>query len=201
MTNEGKALFKELELDKNPAVTLYVCEVQVPSDESCNNKTVFIDNRASLIAVFEGAKNTGKENVTVTIIVQSDDSTCTGRSWNLLLGLPRNCTLDSLTLTINNFSPRSTELSFTQISFLESSISLKSLNLTLNEYNKHWRDTYVSRLREGLGRNISLISLTLTLNIYTRPRSFGSVHLQCIPEYLEALVICNFAVVVFPTSQ
>ena len=117
LTKEGKAVFKELELDKNPAVTLYVCEVQVPSDESCNNKTVFIDNPASLIAVFKEAKNTGKENVTVTIIVQSDDSTCTGRSWNLLLGLPRNCTLGSLTLTINNFSPRSTELSFTQISF------------------------------------------------------------------------------------
>ena len=29
LTKEGKALFKELELDKNPAVTLYVCEVHV----------------------------------------------------------------------------------------------------------------------------------------------------------------------------
>ena len=27
LTNEGKALFKELELDKNPAVTLNVCDV------------------------------------------------------------------------------------------------------------------------------------------------------------------------------
>ena len=40
LTNEGKALFKELELDKNPAVTLNVCEVHVPSDESGDNKIV-----------------------------------------------------------------------------------------------------------------------------------------------------------------
>ena len=32
LTNEEKVLFKELELDKNPAVTLNVCEVHVPSD-------------------------------------------------------------------------------------------------------------------------------------------------------------------------
>ena len=148
-------------------------------------KLCLIDNPASLIALFEEAENTGKENLTVTINVQSgystsddsDDSSfddrghSTGRSWNdsLLLGLPRNCSLNSLTLTINNFSRRSTELSFHPISFLESCISLKSLNLTLNEYNMKWPNTYASRLREGLGRNTSLSSVTLTLNIYTRP--------------------------------
>ena len=184
LSNEGKALFKELELDKNPAVTFNVCEVQLPSDESGDNKIVSIVNAASLIALLVGAENTRRENLTVTIDVESDDSTCddsdnlawddnddaTGRSWNdsLLLGLPRNCSLNSLTLTISNFSPRSTELSFTLISLLESCISLKTLNLTLNEYSWNWANTYASRLREGLGRNTSLISLTLTLNIFTR---------------------------------
>ena len=170
LTNEGKALFKELEIDKNPAVTLNVCEVHVPLDESGDDKSESIDNPASLIALLKRARNTGKENLAVTIDVRSDDSTYTGRSWkhSLLYGLSRNCSLTSLTLTINNFSPRSTELSFTLIRFLESCISLKSLNLTLNEYNNEWENTYVSLLREGLGRNTSLISLTLTLNIYTR---------------------------------
>ena len=184
LSNEGKALFKELELDKNPAVTLNVCEVQLPSDESGDNKIVSIDNPASLIALLVSAENTRKENLTVTIDVKSDDSTCDdsddftlgdsddsiSRSWNdsLLLGLPRNCTLNSLTLTINNFSPRSTELSFTLIRFLESCTSLKSLNLTLNEYNWKWANTYASRLHKGLGRNTSLISVTLTLNIFAR---------------------------------
>ena len=169
LTNEGKALFKELELDKNPAFTLNVCEVLVPSDESGNNKFVFIDNPASLIALLEEAENTGKENLTVTINVQSDDSTYTGRSWNdsLHLGSARCCSLNSLTLTINNFNPRSTELSLTLIRCLEGCISLKSLTLTLNEYNE-WEDTYVTLLHEGLARNTSLISLTLTLNFYTR---------------------------------
>ncbi|XP_015764062.1 PREDICTED: uncharacterized protein LOC107343050 isoform X4 [Acropora digitifera] len=186
LTDDGQALLEELELDKNPAVTLNVREMHVPSDESCDNKTVSIDNPASLIALFEEAKNTGKENLRVTINVQSGDSTCddngdsTGLSWNdsLLLGLPRNCSLNSLTLTINNFSPRSSELSFTLISFLESCTSLKTLNLTLNEYNRKWANTYASRLREGLGRNSSLSSLILTLNIFARQgsppmKSFG----------------------------
>ena len=175
LTNEGKALFKELELDKNPAFTLYVCEVHVPSDESCDNKIVSIDNPASLIALLEGEDNTGRENIAVTINVQRKDPSChdsdyfIGRSLydSLLLGLPRNCSLISLTLTINNFSPSSTELSSTLISLLECFISLKSLSLTINEY-KDWKYTYASLLCEGLGRNTSLISLTLTLNIYTR---------------------------------
>ena len=195
LTNEGKALFKEFELDKNPAVTLNVCEVHIPSDESGDDKIVSVDNPASLIALLEEAEYTGKENLTVTINVRSgystsdgsDDSSfddnddsddsddSTGRSWNdsLLLGLPRNCSLNSLTLTINNFSRRSTGLSFHPISFLESCISLKSLNLTLNEYNMKLPNVYASRLRESLGRNTSLISLTLTLNIYTRPTSYS----------------------------
>ena len=173
LTNEGKALFKELELDKNPALTLNVCEVHVPSDESGENKIESIDNQASLIALLEEAENTGKENLAVTINFQSDDSTgddsddSTGRNWNdsLLLGLPTNCSLNSLTLTLNNFSPRSTELSLSLIGCLENCISLKSLTLTLNEYNE-WKKNYPSLLRKGLGRNTSLISLTLTLNIY-----------------------------------
>ena len=184
LTNEGKGLFKELELDKNPAVTLNVCDVHVPSDESGDDKIVSIDNTRSLIKLLEEAENTGQENLTVTINVQSDDSTCddnddsscddsddsTGRSWNdsLSLGLPRNCSLNSLILTINNFYMRSTELSLTLIGCLEGCRSLKSLALTLNEYND-WEKNYASLLRKGLGRNTSLISLTLTINIYTRP--------------------------------
>ena len=191
LTNERKALFKELELDKNPFLTLNMCEVHVPSDESCDNKIESIDSPASFIALLEEAKNTGKENLTVTIDVPKDDSSCddsddftlgdsddsscddrddsTSLRWNdrLLLGLPRNCSLNSLTLTINNFRPRSTGLSLTLIGCLESCNSLKSLTLTLNEYNE-WDDSNASLLREGLGRNTSLSSLTLTLNIYTK---------------------------------
>ena len=184
LTNEGKDLFKELELDKSSAVTLNVCEVQVLSDESGDNKIVSVDNGSSLIKLLEEAKNTGKENLTVTINAKSDDSTwddsddsswgdsddSTGRSCNdsLLVGLPRNCSLNSLTLTFINFHLRSTRLSLTLIDCLEGCSSLKSLTLTLNEYNE-WKKNYASLLRKGLGRNKSLISLTLTINIYTRP--------------------------------
>ncbi|XP_015747397.1 PREDICTED: uncharacterized protein LOC107327156 [Acropora digitifera] len=174
LSNEGKALFKELELDKNPAVTLNVCDVHVPSDEPGHDKSVSVDNPASLIALLEEAKNTGKENLKVIINVQSDGSTFTGRNWNgsLHLGLTRNCSLISLSLTINNFSPMSTELSFILTSCLESCISLKSLTVTLNEYNNEWENTNAFRLCEGLEVNTSLISLTLTLNIYSRVVSY-----------------------------
>ena len=189
LTSEEEVIFKELELDKNPAVTLNVRDKDVPSDESGDNKIVSIDNPKSLIKLLEEAENTGKENFAVTINFQSDDSTCddsddstcddsddstsddsddsNSRSWNdsLFLGLPRNCSLNSLTLTMNNFSPRSTELSLSLIGCLENCISLKSLTLTLNEYNE-WKKNYASLLRKGLGRNTSLISLTLTINIY-----------------------------------
>ena len=169
LTNEGKALFKELELDKNPAVTLNVSEVHVPSDESGHNEIVSVDNPASLMALLESAENTGKENLTVTINFKSNDSSYTGCSWKdgLHRGFERNCLLNSLTLTMNNFWPWNTGLSLTLIGCLEGCSSLKSLTLTLNEYNK-WENTYVPILLKGLGRNTSLISLTLTLNIYTR---------------------------------
>ena len=188
LTNKGKALFKELELDKNRAVTLNVCDVQVPCDESGDNEIESIDDPESLIALFEEAEISGKENLTVTVHVHSDDSasddstcddsddsTCgdnddsTGRSWNdsLHLDLARNILLNSLTLTITNFSSRSTRLSLTLIDCLEGCSSLKSLNLILNEYNV-WKDDYAFRLCEGLARNTSLRSLTLTLTVYTR---------------------------------
>ena len=196
LTNERKALFKELVSDRNPAVTLNVREVQVPSDESGDDKIESIDNPASLITLLERAKNTGKDNLRVRINVQTGDSTCddsddpscdesddsscddsddsgdsddsTGRSWNesLSQGLARNCTLTSLDLTINNFRPRSTKLSLALIGCLEGCSSLKSLTLTLNEYSE-WKKNYASLLLKGLGRNTSLISLTLTFNFYT----------------------------------
>ena len=186
LTNEGKALFKELQLDKNPAVTLNVCDVHLPSDESRNNEIESIDDPDSLIALLEKAENTGKENLTVTINVQSDDYTwndsddfissysddsddCTGHSWedSLRLGLTRNCSLRSLTLTINNFSKWRIGLSDALVGCLEGCSSLKSLTLTLNEYNQVSRD-YTSHLRKGLGPNTSVISLTLTINMYSR---------------------------------
>ena len=171
-----------------------MCEVPVPSGESGDNEVESIDDPESLIAFFEEAEISGKEHLTVTVHVQSDDSTCddsddsswgdgddstcddsddnddsTGRSWNdsLHLGLARNSLLNSLTLTITNFSSRSTRLSLTLIDCLKGCSSLKSLNLTLNEYNV-WKDNYAFRLCEGLARNTSLSSLTLALNVYTR---------------------------------
>ena len=179
LTNEGKALFKELELDKNQAVTLNVCDVHVPSNESGDNEIVSIDNPASLFALLKEADNLGKENLAVTINVESDDSTwddsydipslesddstcgdsddstcgdsddSINSSWNdslqgngcglcssLYLGLARKSSLNSLTLTINNFSNKGASFLLRLSGGLKGGISLKSLTLTFNEYTK-----------------------------------------------------------------
>ena len=197
LTNEGRALFKELELDKNPAVTLNVCDKHLPSDESGDIEVVSIDDPESLSTLLEEAETAGKENLTVTInvrgrdpsCVDSDDSTdddmmtrsfdrddstgdesdeCTVRSWygSLHLDSAKNCTLNSLTLTINSFNYESLSQLSVALRCLECCTSLKSLTVTLNEYNE-WGYYDVSPLLEGLGCNTSIISLSLTLNIYT----------------------------------
>ena len=182
LSNEGKALFKELELDKNPAVTLNVCDVQVLSDESGDNKIVSIDNPAAFITLLEEAENTGKENLTVTINAEIDAFTyCDsdilimdgGRSGWIVrqsLGFARNCSLKSLTLTINNFGfMNGSGMSDFLIGCLKGCLSLKSLTLTLNDYSC-FDEASASLLREGLECNTSLISATLTVNIYSTVR-------------------------------
>ena len=138
LTNEGKALFKELELDKNPAVTLNVCDVHVSSDESGDNNIVSIDNPASLIALLESAEITGKENLRVTINFLSGHCIYNGCDWheNRHWSLARMSSLNSLTLTINNFRSRGAKLLLGLSGALKGCISLKSLTLIFNEYNK-----------------------------------------------------------------
>ena len=157
--------------------------MHVPSDESGDDKIESIDDPKSLIALLEGEENTGKETINdqgrVPSCVDSDDSTCdgsSGRSWYDCQRLPRNCTRKSLTLTLNNCTEESTELSYTLIRLLEGFISLKSLTVTLNEYN-NCKGTYAVLFRDGLRRNTSLISLTLTVNIYNRSPCFR--YLDC----------------------
>ena len=140
-----------------------------------------IDNPASLMKLLEEAENTGKENLTVTINAESDDLTCHDSDSDILiidccrsrwdvrqsLGFARNCSLKSLTLTINNLGYESTGMPDFLISCLKGCISLKSLTLTLNECSVIDLAS-TSLLREGLGCNTSLISVTLTVNMYSR---------------------------------
>ena len=157
-----------------------MCDVQILSDESGDNKIMSIDNPAAFITLLEEAENTGKENLTVTINAESDDviyydsdsdilNIIGYRSrWNVRqsLGFARNCSLKSLTLTINNLDGESTGMPDFLIGCLKGCISLKSLTLTLNEYS-YFDQASASLLREGLGCNTSLISVTLTVNIYS----------------------------------
>ena len=158
-----------------------MCDVQVLSDESGDNKIVSIDNPAAFITLLEEAENTGKENLTVTINAESDDLNCRNSDgdivmidcnrsrWNVSqsLGYARNCSLKSLTLTINDFGFESTGMPDFLIGCLKGCISLNSLILTLNDHS-YYDQASASLLRKGLGCNTSLISVTLTVNIYAR---------------------------------
>ena len=77
-------------------------------------------------------------------------------------------------------------MSLTLIGCLEGCITLKSLNLTLNEY-ENWTTNNIFRLRKGLGRNISLISLSLTLNIYTVPSFCGAFDFDILDDYVDKI--------------
>ena len=200
LTNEGKALFKALELDKNPAVTLNVCQVHVPSDGWGGNEVECIDHPASLIALLERAENTGKENLTVTIHVHNIDAQYNRVGWmeSLNLCFRTNSSLNSLTLTINNFSK-----SVLWMLYGRCDISLKSLTLIVNDdrkcdgtrglfvpgegvdadkYNKSVRNSYeVSD--DDLDPNTSLSSVTLII---------GNPHTSFRDPFFVFVLLSNF---------
>ena len=167
-----------------------MCDKHIPSDES-SDKIFFIDNPAAFITLLEEAENSTKENLTVTINAESDDLTrhdsdsgiliinCSRSRWIVgqSLGFGRNCSLKSLTLTINSLGFESTGMPDFLIGCLKGCISLKSLTLTLNECSVMDLAS-TSLLRKGLRRNTSLISVTLTVNMYARVnvRQLDDIH-------------------------
>ena len=166
LTNEEKVLFKELELDKNPSVTLNVCEVHVPSDESGDDKIVSVDNPASLMKLLEEAENTGKENLAVTIDVQSDDSTFDYIDDSSCGDSDDSSGDDSDDFTCDD-SDDSTGRSWNDILHLglARNCTLTSLDLTINNF--HVRSTGLSLALIGCLKGCSsLKSLALTLNEY-----------------------------------
>ncbi|XP_068751389.1 uncharacterized protein [Montipora capricornis] len=138
LTKEEKTLFKELKLDKNPAVTLNVRDVPAPSEESRDDEFVCVDDNESLIALFKEAKNTGKQSLNATINIDSGD---------------------------DYFSPEP-EVGLDHV--LASNITLNALSLAFNFDDNTSDSSWFLRLRDGLARNTSLKNLTLVIENHSR---------------------------------
>ncbi|XP_068687967.1 uncharacterized protein [Montipora foliosa] len=169
LTKEGRTLFKELKLDKNPTVTLNVCDVPAPPEESRDNEFVSIDNLDSLVALFKEAKNTRKHNLSARISIESDDE---AEECNVLPGkeILKNSDLGNGVhagvASNSNFS-REPEDGLDHV--LASNTTLNDLRLTFDDHDDD--DTSYSwalPLGDGLARNTSLKNLTLAIHYYKK---------------------------------
>ncbi|XP_068687970.1 uncharacterized protein [Montipora foliosa] len=151
LTKEEKTLFKELKLDKNPAVTLNVHDFPAPHEESLENKFVSIDDLESFFALFKEAKNTGQQNLSARIGIERDDDDDDD---------------DDDDVQYTNFSH---ELEDDVHQVFASNTTLNDLSLTFSNA-KNMSYSWALLLRDGLARNTSLRNLTLTINSYRHGR-------------------------------
>ena len=175
LTNEEKTLFKELKLDKNPAVTLNVHDFPAPHEESLENKFVSIDDLESFFALFKEAKNTGQQNLSARIGIEmgdgDDDDDVQYINFSRELEddvhqvFASNTTLNDLSLTFSNANNMSYSWALLLKDGLARNTSLRNLTLTINFYNHERWDacSYIGRLCE---RNTSLKNLSLIIEIH-----------------------------------
>ena len=162
MTEKENNLIKELGLDKNPSVSLNVCETGAPLRESSDSEVVSFDGQRPLLAFFEILEKVSSLSLTINLMPH--------RSHFLLYELDHclknGISLNSLTLAINIYSDTDGSWSLALGEALEESTSLNSLTLAINIYSdgdNFWRHD----LGTALAKCTSLNSLTLAINIYS----------------------------------
>ena len=192
-SEKGKNLINELELDKNPSVSLNECETGAPLLELSDSEFISTDEPRSLFAFLEKAERVSSKSLSLTINLMPD----TRSFWLFELGhgLKKVCSLNSLTLAINIY--RNTDMLWTYDlgEALARSTSLNSLTLAFNIYS----DTHsfsVCELGNALAESTSLNSLTLAINNYgdidsERDSQWGHEDLHGF-EKIKFLTECNF---------
>ena len=190
LTTKGNGLS-----NNNLTVTINVQEVHIVADESCHGHDISIDNPTSLRTLFTKVKDTGNDDLSLTVNINRDMledwnyclrdclaentsltaltltiNNCSGMSgdWgNALLGhgLAKNTSLNALTLTIYNYSIMSGRWGYGLCNSLEKNTSLNALTLTIYNYGDI-RGGWGCFLGYGLAKNTSLTALTLTIYNY-----------------------------------
>ena len=155
MTEKEKNLIDELGLDKNPSVSLNVCETGTPLRESSDSE-VFSNYEQS--AYFEKPTKVSSKSLSLTINIILDTS--------LRHGLKKVTSLNSLTLAINIYSDTGSLWTWELGKALEESTSLNSLTLAINIYSDI-DSFWMYKLGKAVAKCTSLNSLTLAFNNYS----------------------------------
>ncbi|XP_044166043.1 uncharacterized protein LOC114950260 [Acropora millepora] len=170
MTEKENNLINELGLDKNPSVSLNVCETGAPLRESSHSEVVSFDEQGSLLAFFEESE-VSSESLSLTIKLTpyiSQFSFCA-----LGHGLKKVTSLNSLTLAFNMYSDTLDLWACDLGETLAGSPSLNSLKLAINVYNDK-DSSSTCDLCKTLAELTPLNSLTLAINIYGDTESIGT---------------------------
>ena len=182
MTEKEKNLIYELELDKNPSVSLNVCGTGAPLKESSDSEVISSDNPSSLFAFFAKPEILSSKSLSLTINLVPDTSSL----WldELGYGLKKISSLISLTLAINIYSDIGSFWLYKLGEALGESTSLNPLILAINIYSAI-DSLWVYELGGTLKKCASLNSLKLAINIYSETDSL------CLYELREALAKCT----------
>ena len=176
----------------NLTVTINVPKVPKVADESCNGHDISIDNPTSLTTLFTKVKDTGNDELCLTVNINNDvdwmpclryclaentslnaltltikDNRDTPGVWKYGLGngLAENTSLNALTLTIYTYGDVSDVWGCGLGGGLAKNTSLNALTLTINNYSG-MSGEWLDGLGDGLAENTSLNALTLTINNY-----------------------------------
>ena len=191
MTEKEKNLINELGLDKNPSVSLNVCETGAPLKESSDSEVISSDDPSSLFAFFEEAEQVSSKSLSLTINLMPDTSHFS--LYALRDGLRKVTSLNSLTLAINLYSDTDSLWTCELGKALEESTSLNSFTLAINVYSDI-DSFWIYELGEALANCTSLNSLTLAFNNYSDSDSgskWGHEYLYGLEE-VKSLTECNF---------
>ena len=105
MTEKEKNLINELGLDKNPSVSLNVCETGAPLKESSDSEVISTDEPSSLFAFFEKAEKVSSKSLSLTVTMPETTPYLSQFSFYALgQGLKKVTSLNSLTLAFNIYS-------------------------------------------------------------------------------------------------
>ena len=199
MTEKEKNLINELGLDKNPSVSLNVCETSAPLKESSDSEVISSDEPSSLFAFFEKPEKVSSKSLSLTINLMPDTSLFS--LYELEHRLKTVTSLNSLTLAINIYSVIKGGWIYHLVLALAKCTSFNSLTLAINIYIDI-NSLRGYKLGEALAKCTSLNSLTLAFNNYVSDsdsessdsdngRQSGYLFL-CGLERIKSLTECNF---------
>ncbi|XP_044166032.1 uncharacterized protein LOC114952157 isoform X2 [Acropora millepora] len=181
MTEKEKNLINELGLDKNPSVSLNVCETGAPLREASDSEVISSYEQSDLFAFFE---KPGK-------VSSKSPDTSQFSHYELRHRLKTVTSLNSLTLAINIYSDTDSLWAWKLRKALEERTSLNSLTLAINIYSDI-DSRWIYKLGEALAKCTSLNSLTLAINIYSDGDSqWGHEFLDGL-EKIKSSTECNF---------